>query len=451
MEVINIPETQRERIVIIGGGFAGIEVAQALSNHPAYQVVLLDKNNFHQFQPLFYQVATAGLEPSSIIFPLRKLFHGADNVHVRVTSVNSIDRQNKVVYTSLGPLKYDKLIIAAGADTNYFGNKTIQELAFPMKSVQEALTLRNRLLINYEKAIAENDFLKRQALMSVVVVGGGPTGVELAGAIAEMRKYVLPKDLPELDFGLMQITLVEASPRVLNGMSHKSDQNTQEFLRKLGVNVLTGAAVKEYNGESVILSDGTELLTNTLIWAAGVRANFIEGLPQTSINPQGRILVGPHLEVKDAPDVFALGDIAAAYSEGYPKGHPQVASVAQQMGRYLGEYLKAKQKNKIFPPFTYNDKGSMATIGRNKAVVDMGKFHLKGLLAWLVWMGLHLLLLLGVKNRVIVFVNWAWAYLRFDQSLRLILWSPTDKIVSAEPVLQEEAKAEKIQLEKVSG
>lgn len=421
----NIPATGLKRVVIVGAGFAGLEAAKQLEGGP-FQVVLLDKNNYNQFQPLFYQVATAGLEPSSISFPLRKLFQNRPNVHIRVTAVEAVNTETKKIQTSIGEISYDYLILALGADTNFFGNERIKSKAIPMKSVAEALYLRNRLLENYEKALLTTDPEERQALMNVVVVGGGPTGVEVSGALAEMREHVLPKDLPELNFNHMEVTLVEASPSLLNGMKPTSGKTAEKYLGKMGVTVMTSTAVEDYDGQWVTLSNGKRLLSQTLIWAAGIKANQINGIPAEVYTRGGRLLVDQFAQVKGLEDVFAVGDMALMQNDAYPNGHPQVAQVAMQMATTVAQNLNRSQKGGSWRPFTYNNLGSMATIGRNKAVADFPNFSVKGLFAWLIWMFIHLMSLVGARNKVVVFVNWLVSYFSYDQSLRLIIKPKTD-------------------------
>lgn len=422
----NIPTSALPRVVIIGGGFAGLELAKKLDNQQ-FQIVLLDKNNYHQFQPLFYQVATAGLEPSSISFPLRKLFQKERNTHIRVTEVQEVNTANKEVITSVGTIHYDYLVVAVGADTNFFGMPNIEKFAYPMKNVGEALLLRNTLLQNYEDALVTSDPEMRKALMNVVIVGGGATGVELSGAIIEMKKYVLPKDLPELDFAQMEVTLLEAGPKLLNGMSENAQSESLRFLQEMGVKVKLNAQVKDYDGNFVHLADGTTLPTKTLIWAAGVTGNKVKGIPATAITRGNRIIVNRFNEVVDIPNVFAIGDIAYMEEEKYPKGHPQVAQVAMQMGTNVAKNLKAELHKQTKKAFVYNDLGSMATVGKNKAVVDLPFIKFSGFIAWLTWMFIHLLSIIGAKNKVITFINWVVSYFSYDQSLRLIMRSKEGK------------------------
>lgn len=416
----SIPESHKERIVIIGGGFAGLKLARELSSE-AFQVVLIDKNNYHQFQPLFYQVATAGLEPSTISFPFRKIFQGSENVHIRVTEVKNILPEKNQVETSIGTIDYHHLVIAIGADTNYFGNKNIMEHAYPMKSVSEALSLRNTILQNYEDALSESDREKKKCLMNVVVVGGGPTGVEVSGTLAEMKKSILPKDYPELDFKMMQVYLLEGSPRVLNGMSEHASKKAFEYLEQLGVNVFLNARVQDYDGENVSLEGGKTIITKTLVWAAGVSGNKLTGLDPAVFGRADRIKVNRNNRVENYKNIYAIGDIAFMTEEKYPNGHPQVAQVAVQQGVLLAKNFKRMASKQELVDFSYKDLGSMATIGRNKAVADLPSWKFAGFFAWLIWMFVHLMAIVGGKNRVLAFINWAWAYITFDQSLRLII------------------------------
>lgn len=417
---IKIPDSGQPRIVIIGAGFAGLELAKLLADSP-YQVVLIDKNNYHQFQPLFYQVAMAGLEPSSIVFPLRKMFQHKKNVHFRMTSAEAVDTERQEVSTPLGNIRYDYLVLAIGAETNFFGNERLARLAIPMKSVSEALYLRNSILNDFEKALSAQDHDERQGLIDIVVVGGGPTGVEVSGALAEMRKYILPKDYPELDTREIEIYLVEGSDRLLNGMSKESSDAALNFLKALDVKIKLNTIVTNYDGEWVEMNDGSRIRTNKLIWAAGITGNRIEGLPGSSITRGNRIRVDRFNRVEGLENVIAIGDIACMEEESYPKGHPQVAQVAIQQGKLLAQNLSRGARSKDWKPFSYNDLGSMATIGRNRAVVDLPRYKTQGFFAWLIWLLVHLFQLIGFKNRVFVFINWVWNYLTYDQSLRLII------------------------------
>jgi NADH:ubiquinone reductase (H+-translocating) len=411
------------KVVIIGAGFAGLRLARKLNNKAGFEVLLIDRFNYHQFQPLFYQVATAALDASNISFPLRKAFHNSKNVRIRVEELKQVvPHQNKIV-TETEEIGYDMLVLATGADTNFFGNQNLATNAFPMKSTVEALQIRHRLVQNFEDALLAKDPLKFEKLMNIVIAGGGPTGVEVAGAIADMKRYVLPKDYPELDFSKMNIYLLEGGPRTLGPMSEKSSKDSCHYLEKMGVKVMTNTLVKDYDGEQVFLGDGTTIPTNTVIWAAGIKGNVPEGIDKSLVVRGNRIKVDRHSKVQGSTNVYALGDIAYMETEKYPKGHPQVASVAIDQADILAKNLISMERksNKIYE-FEYYDKGSMATIGRNLAVVDIPKpkLHLNGFFAWLIWMSLHLFLILGVKNRVMTFINWIYNYFTYDQNLRLI-------------------------------
>lgn len=425
---MKIPSQQpyQKRVVIVGAGFAGLTLARKLDGH-YFQVVLLDRNNYHQFQPLLYQVATAGLEPSSISFPLRKVFQRKKHIVIRMTEVQSVDPIQRKLQTGLGELQYDYLVLAQGATTNYFNLVQLQQHAYSMKSVSEALLLRNTLLQHYEQALNITNPQERAALLNVVIVGGGPTGVELAGAIGEMKKKILPKDYAELNFKQMHIYLLEAAPRLLNGMSNSSGAIVKAYLEQLGVEVQTNTSVKDYDGERVELSNGSWIFSKNLIWAAGVKGVVIPGIPSGSITSGNRILVNAYNEVQNSPQVYAIGDIAAMQCSEWPKGHPQVAQVAIQQAALLAKNLRNIVTRNTLQPFQYKDKGSMATVGRNLATAEIGRMRLKGFIAWVVWMLIHLISIIGIKNRLLILVNWVWQYLTYDQSLRLII-EPTFKI-----------------------
>jgi NADH dehydrogenase len=408
-----------KKIAIIGGGFAGIKLAGKLSGKD-FEVWLFDKNNFFQFQPLFYQVATSGLEPSSISFPLRKLFQNKKNFHFRNEEVTRIDTDNKLLMTLNNSYSFDQLVIATGCTTNFFGNKNIANNAVPMKSVSEALFLRNFILNNFEKALSVANE-KKQEYLNIVVVGGGPTGVEVSGALAEMRKHILPKDYPEIDFKKMNIYLVEAGEKTLGTMSEISSKKSKEYLEKMGVNVLTSTQVTDYDGAIVKFSNGKTIPSQTLIWAAGIQGNTIEGLSPEVITKGNRMIVNRYSQVNGYDFIFALGDIAFMKSPNYPNGQPQVATVANEQATHLYKNLMNLKHQLPMQEFEYYNKGSMATVGKNMAVVDLPKFSFQGFLAWVFWMFLHLMLILGVKNKFIVLTNWAWKYFTSDQSLRLII------------------------------
>jgi len=411
------------KVVIVGGGFAGLRLARKLNNKPGFEILLIEKFNYHQFQPLFYQVATAALDASNISFPLRKAFHNSKNVHIRMAELKQVlPEQNKII-TDVEDIIYDVLVLAMGADTNFFGNQQIASHAFPMKSTVEAIQLRHRFIQNFEDALTAKTDDELQRLLNVVIVGGGPTGVELSGALSEMKKYVLPKDYPELDFKKMTIYLLEGGDKILGSMSEQSSADAARYLKKLGVTVMTKTIVKDYDGQSVLLADGKTIPSNMVIWAAGITGNIPDGIDKSLIVRGNRIKVDRHSKIEGLDNVYVLGDLAYMETPKYPTGHPQVASVAIAQAEILADNLhRIERKSKEFFEFEYFDKGSMATVGRNLAVVDIPKpkLHLRGLIAWLIWMVLHLFLILGVKNRLFVFFNWVYSYITYDQSLRLI-------------------------------
>lgn len=411
------------KVVIAGAGFGGLKLARKLNNKPGFEVILVDRFNHHQFQPLFYQVATAGLDASNISFPLRKVFHNSNNVKVRLASLKEVVPSANKIITDIGEISYDVLVLAMGAGTNFFNNPMLEKHAIPMKSTVEALQLRYRILHNFEETLTIKDEKELQRRMNIVVVGGGPTGVELSGALAEMKRYVLPKDYPELDFSKMNIYLLEGAGKTLATMSEKSSEESRRYLEKMGVQVLTNSLVKDYNGKEVLLNDGKIIESSLVIWAAGIKGNVPAGIDSSLIARGNRIKVDRHCLVQGTQNIYAIGDLAYMEEPAFPNGHPQVAPVAIQQAELLAENLiRIERKSTEFYEFVYNDKGSMATVGRNKAVVDVPKpkLHFKGLFAWFIWMGLHLMLILGVKNRFFVFLNWLYSYITYDQNLRLI-------------------------------
>lgn len=422
---------QNNRIVILGAGFAGLQLARKLT-HSAYDITLIDRYNYHQFQPLFYQVATARLEPSSISFPLRKIFQRKKNIHIRIADVQEIKTTEQIVVTSTGEYGYDLLVIATGCTTNFFGNKEIAARAFPMKSTTEAMALRNRILMNFEDALhTTGDAL--EAIMNIVVVGGGPTGVELAGALAEMKKNVLPKDYPDMDFSRLNVYLLEGSPVTLGPMSQASQQKSRQYLEQLGVHVWTEALVDRYENEAVFLKDGRSVKTRNLIWAAGVTGNVPDGFPKDILQRGNRLKVDRYNRVSGFSNIYALGDIAYMETPKYAKGHPQVANVAINQAKLLGKNLrKSMQQDSDWQEFEYKDPGSMATVGKRKAVVDLPSFSFQGRLAWFTWMFLHLMLILSVRNKLFIFINWAISYFTNDTTLRLILLPTVKQVELAE-------------------
>lgn len=418
---MNIPKSNLPRVIIIGGGFAGIALAKKLKNKPV-QVVLLDKHNYHTFQPLLYQVATGGLEAGSIAYPIRKVIHEHKDFYFRLCHVNEIDTKNNKIIADIGELSFDYLVIATGSKTNYFGNKEIERNSIAMKTIPQSLNIRSLILENFEQALLTNDVAERNSLINFVLVGGGPTGVELAGALAEMKNAILQKDYPDLDVSKMQINLVQSGDRILNTMSEKSSESAEKYLKNLGVNVLKNVRVTSYDGRTISTNTDLVLETATLIWTAGVQGAMVNGLPASAlVEKVERIKVNEFNQVLGFENIFALGDIASMVTEEYPQGHPQVAQPAIQQGKLLGENLAKLLKKEKMKPFEYNDKGSMATIGRNKAVVDLPKYHFHGVFAWFVWMFVHLFSLIGFKNKAVVFLNWVYNYIRFDREGRLII------------------------------
>lgn len=415
---MNIPDSHQPRVVIIGSGFGGINLVKRLRGS-SYQVVLLDKNNYHTFQPLLYQVATAGLEPDSIAYPVRKIFKGQGNFFFRNCRVLGFDAQTKTVRTDIGELAYDHLVLAMGSKTNYFGNANIEAMSMPMKSVPEALNLRSLILQNFEGSLLTTDLKERERLMNYVIVGGGPTGVELAGALAELKNHVLPADYPDLDLRRMTIHLIEAGPRLLPAMSETAGEGAAGFLNKMGVQLWVNTLVKDYDG-ALVETNKKPLPASTLIWAAGVTGALIDGLPPTSVE-RGRVLVNDFLEVKDLEGVYAIGDLALQRTEAVPQGDPMVAQTAIQHGKLLGNNLRALATGKKQKPFRYKDLGSMATVGRNKAVVDIGMYKSKGFIAWVIWMFIHLIQLVGFRNRLVALSNWMVNYFTYDKGIRLII------------------------------
>ena len=409
----------KRQVVVLGAGFAGLQLARRIKRND-YEITLIDQYNFHQFQPLLYQVATARLEPSSISFPLRKVFQKKRNVHVRLAKISRVDINSRKVITDAGSFSFDLLVIATGCTTNYFGNKNIERFAFPMKSTTEAITLRNRILLNFEEALSatEEDLA---AIMNIVVVGGGPTGVELSGSLAEMKKNILPKDYPDMDFSKLNVYLLEAGPATLGVMSKASQQKSQEYLETMGVNVWLNAQVKDYNGKEVTLADGRSIPANTLIWAAGVTGNVPPGIEKERLVRGNRIKVDSFNRITGSENIFAIGDIAYMETAIFPNGHPQLANVAIAQAKNTVENFENILHDKPLKSFVYKNPGTMATVGKRKAVVDLPFMSFQGRLAWLVWMFLHLMLILSVKNKLIIFINWAVSYFTNDTTLRLIL------------------------------
>lgn len=424
---INIQRNQKKRVVIVGGGLGGLRLAEDLYGS-GMQVVLIDKNNFHQFPPLIYQIASAGIDPSSISFPFRQIFRKRKDFYFRMAEARMVDTEKKILQTSIGKIDYDYLVLAAGATTNFFGNKNIEEWAIPMKTVPEAMGLRNALLSNFERALTCATEEERQELLNVVIVGGGATGVEIAGALSEMKRYVIPYDYPDMDSSLMHIYLIEAGDRLLAGMSQDSSKKAYDFLKSMGVDIQFGKMVTDYCDHKVIMKDGTEIPTRTFLWVSGIRANAMPGISEDHLGRGFRFKVDQFNRIPGLNDVFAIGDQCLQTTDpAYPNGHPQVAQVAIQQAKNLAKNIKRINEghadDNSLTPFKYNNLGSMATIGRNKAVVEIGKFHSQGFFAWILWLVVHLRSILGVKNKMMVLLNWLWKYVSYNDSIRMITYA----------------------------
>lgn len=418
----------KPRVIVIGGGFGGLEVAKGLKGARA-QTVLFDKYNHHCFQPLLYQVATSGLESNSILFPFRKRFGSQKDFFFRLAEVTRITPAENCIETSIGSIKYDYLVIANGATTNFYGMKDVAEHSMPMKTIVDSIKLRNTIIRNFETALLTDDRELMNSLMDFVIVGGGPTGVELAGALSELKNHVFPNDYPELEMSNMDIHLVESTPRLLNGMSDKASQAALQYLQEMGVKVHLNCAVKSYDGHEVLFNTGEKLITRTMIWAAGVKGQPVAGIPAEALGRAARIRVDEYSRVKGYENIFAIGD--AAVMEGDPdfeNGHPQMAQPALQQGRLVARNIRRLIDNKRLAPFRYKDLGSMATVGRNRAVADLSAFKLKGFIAWLVWMFIHLISIIGFRNKFFVLLSWLWSYFSYDRSNRLIIARPKDGV-----------------------
>ena len=418
---MNIPFSKNPRVVIIGSGFAGITLSKKLRNKNV-QVVLIDKHNYHTFQPLLYQVATGGLEAGSIAYPIRKVIQEYKDFYFRMTSVKEIDTKHHKIVTEIGDLHYDYLVIATGSKTNYFGNKEIERNSMSMKTIPQSLNIRSLILENFEQAVLTKNQADRNTLINFVLVGAGPTGVELAGALAEMKKAILQKDYPDLDIDKMQINLIQSGDRILNTMREKSSAEAEKFLINLGVKIWKNVRVTNYDGRTITTNTNLTFDSATVIWTAGVQGAKVAGLDAKSlIEKVDRIRVNQYNQVVGYQNIFAIGDICSMETEQYPQGHPMMAQPAIQQGKLLGENLIKLIHKKPMNPFEYNDKGSMATIGRNLAVVDLSHYHFSGVFAWFVWMFVHLFSLIGFKNRAVVFLNWVYNYIKFDREGRLII------------------------------
>ena len=413
---------ERRKLIIAGGGFAGVQIARHL-DEKLFDVLLIDKVNHHMFQPLFYQVATSQLEPSSISFPLRKIFQNKKNVQIRLAEVTGVDPDTNTVLTSIGNFSYDYLVLATGCKTNFFGNEVLMKNSLALKSTYDAIKIRNEVLQGFEDLLSADE-PEKEYLLNIVIVGAGPTGVELAGAFAEIRKHVLPKDFPLLDLKDLKIILLEGGPHTLNTMSDLAKKTSEKYLLKMGVDIRKNIFVKNFDGRTVLLSDGSTIKSRKIIWTAGITGNLVKGIREDAIQKNGRIKVDRYNLVEGYRNIYAVGDLAYMETPKYPHGHPQVANVAINQAKNLAKNLKSQLQQKPMKQYEYRNLGTMATVGQNKAVVDLPFMRFKGYFAWLVWMFLHLMLILSVRNKLIIFINWAWSYISRDTSLRLILKDP---------------------------
>ena len=433
---LNIPDIAKPRVVVVGGGFGGLYTVKKLKRQ-GFQVVLFDKRNYHTFQPLLYQVATAGLQPDAIVGPLRKIYHDYPDGHFRMMRVLSVSPEQNLIHTVAGDLRYDYLVITNGMKSNFFGIDNFRKYALPIKSVPDALNLRSHIMQLFERAVMTNDPATLDRIMTMVIVGAGPTGVETAGALSELRKYVLPKDYPAMDFSRMKICIVEGLDRVLPPMSSQTSKRAERDLRKMGVEIRLNTFVSDYDGETLTFKDGGTLRTATVVWSAGVTGDVLDGIRKEWVE-RGRILTDRNCRVIGTQNIFALGDVALMKTEKYPRGHPGVAQPAIQMGKYVGKHLRDIHEGKTVPPFEYFDKGTLATIGRAKAVADLGKLHLGGRIAWYIWLFVHVAYLISFRNRILVLANWCWNFFTYDKGNRLIIRPYVSK---NDPVDQEIAAA----------
>ena len=434
---MNIPDLEIPRVVIVGGGFAGLNLAKQFKGEDV-QVVMFDKNNYHTFQPLLYQVATAGLEPDSIAYPHRNIFKNHRNFTIRMAEVLGVKPEENQVVTNIGVLDYDYLVLCTGSVTNFFGQKQIEKESMPMKSVPEALNIRSLILQNFEAALLTEDLKERESLMNIVIVGGGPTGVELAGALAELKKHVLPQDYPDLDLRQMKINLVEGADRLLPPMSSEASAKAKKYLKNLGVNIWLNTMITDYDGMRATANQGKPFLSQTLIWAAGVKGSTVQGIPADSIVKGNRVEVDRYSRVKGSENIYCIGDLAFMPTEKFPEGQPQLAQVAIQQGKRLGKNILRSLNGKEPVKFEYSDPGSMATIGRNRAVVDLPNWKFQGAFAWFVWMFIHLIALVGFRNKVLVLFNWMYNYFRFARDFRLIIRPYRKNGEKEKPLLKQE-------------
>ncbi|MEO5790312.1 MAG: NAD(P)/FAD-dependent oxidoreductase [Gelidibacter sp.] len=412
--------SKNPRIIIVGAGFGGIKLVKELCNKPV-EVVLIDQNNYHNFQPLMYQVATGGLEPGSIAYPVRRIFRKYKNIHFRMAEVLSVNIEKNQVFTSIGEIDFDYLVIASGSENNFFNFEPVKDKLLALKSVPEALSLRNSIFRNLEKAMAYKMKNPLKEVMNIAIIGGGPAGLELAGALAEMKRYVLPKEFPDLDRSTMNINLYQSGPKLLEAMSEEASDKSLEYLKELGVNVCLNTRVENYDGDKIEFADGSFFNTNLVIWTAGVKGAPIKGFPENTILPGNRISVDEYNEVSGCKNIFAIGDVAAHITIENPKGQPMLAPVAQQQGKLLAKNILNKIENNPMAPFQYHNRGVMATIGRNKAVVDLPHYKFQGVFAWFVWMFVHILSIVGFRSKIVAFIDWSTNYFSYDRPLGVIL------------------------------
>lgn len=420
-------EKKATHVVVVGGGFGGIRLIKGLKNSPDFRVTLIDKHNYHTFQPLLYQVASGGLGSDAIAYPLRKIFKGYRNFQFRMAEVNAIDAPNNILQTSIGPIRYDILVVATGSQTNFYGQQNLSKWCMELKTIPQALDFRSDILQEFERAIIATNPAQRQDILNFVIVGGGPTGVEMAGALAEFKKHVIPADYPELPMDTMQVHLIESGDKILGVMSEGASTKTKLYLENLGVNVHLNTKVQDYDGDTVTFDNGTTIKTKTVLWSAGVKGALISGLTPESTLRNSRFITDKQNLVRGYTNIYALGDVAAMIDDSLPGGHPMVAQVAIQQGALLASNLKAVLKGRPQKDFSYTDLGSMATIGRHRAVADLPFVKIQGRLAWFAWMFIHLMALVSFRNRVIVFTNWLWNYFSYDRAIRLIVRPFTSK------------------------
>lgn len=421
MHNLNIPHTDKKRVVIVGGGFAGLNLAKKLRKCNQYQVVLIDQNNYHLFKPLLYQVASAGLDPSDVSFPFRKVFRAKKNIFFRMGRMLAVHPEQNRLETSNGSIHYDYLVIATGCVPNFFGIKDIEKYAWPMADVRDSLRIRNTMFYNLERAMIAPTDTDRQTMLNIVIVGGGASGVEIAGAMAEMRRYIVPKDYPGVDIALMHIYLIEGRDRLLANMSSKTSAGCLQVLKEKGVEVLLGISVTDYRDNQVYCSDGRVIRTANLIWTSGVKSEVIRGIENSQKEHRGRILTDSYNRIKGFENIFAIGDVAFVDDPLYPAGYPQLARVAISQGQRLAANLIALANDRPMKPYRYVPIGVLATVGRNRAFVEWGKLYLEGFWAWMVWSVIHILFLIGVQSKIKVFTGWIWNYFGKDLPVRLII------------------------------